>query len=441
MRSQALPISLQAPTATTAPMRLRYGYNLSGCWSKFTSGSNGAKVQGLLREAGTEILRVFLFENAAPDPLKQWDDCAAYLDAVLNTGAVPMINFAGFPRDWDSPGSAHAYARRCRAVVQRSIEHWGETAVGNWYWCLGDEPNSPWSAGSVPFDGYRRIYEETAEKIYGLLAPFLPHGKPRIGGPALDGFQPFWFDWVWRFVNEIDNSLIGFVAWHYYGDWREHGAWSAPSDSDVFRRLLLSRTMEYWRRAKAVARVVEGRGILNICSELGAHSHNEPGVSSYYNQTLFGSAYYGSALIQLMRGGADAELWWAASDDGGPSGAIGPQADTAPAYWAKRLCVSHVRFGDKLCFPNETAPDPPLDIVIAEDGRGRRRAFLAHLRDEPAKYIAEELAGIESNGHILKLDGSTGSAPVGAPFDGTITFDGYGIAAVGAPGDQEGISR
>jgi hypothetical protein len=142
-----------------------------------------------------------------------------------------------------------------------------------------------------------------------------------------------------------------------------------------------------------------------------------------------------------MRGGADAELWWAASDDGGPYGAIGPQADPAPAYWAKRLCASHIRFGDKLCFPNETAPDPPLDIVIAEDGRGRRRAFLAHLRDEPATYTTEELPGIKSNGHILKLDDSTGSAPVSAPFDGTITFDGYGIAAVGALGDQEGISR
>src|SRR5262249_57569026 len=102
MRSEAMRMSGKAPTATTVPMRLRYGYNLSGCCSNFTSGSNGAKVRGLLREAGTEILRIFLFENAAPDPLEQWNDCAAYLDAVLNTGAVPMINFAGFPRDWDN---------------------------------------------------------------------------------------------------------------------------------------------------------------------------------------------------------------------------------------------------------------------------------------------------------------------------------------------------
>src|SRR5215468_6067880 len=430
MRFQVLPISMQA----AAPMRLRYGYNLGGHYSSFASGPDGAKVRELIREAGTEILRVFLFENSAPDPMKQWDECAAYLDAVLNTGAAPMINFGGFPRDWDNQDSARAFARRCCAVVRRSIERWGET-VANWYWCLGDEPNSPWSAGSVPFDGYRRIYEEVAEKISGLLAPFLPGRKPRIGGPALDGFRPFWFDWVWRFVNEIDNSLIGFVAWHYYGDWREHGAWRAPSNPNVFRRLLLSRTVEYRWRAEAVARAVEGRDILNICSELGAHSHNEPAVSGCYNQTLFGSAYYGSALIQLMRCGADAELWWAAIDDGGPYGAIGPQANPAPAYWAKRLCVSHVRFGDQLCFPNEAAPDPSTDIVIAVDSQGRRRAFLAHLRDEPATYTTEELPGIEGDGRILKLDASAGPAPVSAPFDGTITFDGYGIAAIGALGD------
>ena len=37
-------------------------------------------------------------------------------------------------------------------------------------------------------------------------------------------------DWVWRFLNEIDNELIGFLDWHCYGDWREHGENNAPAD-------------------------------------------------------------------------------------------------------------------------------------------------------------------------------------------------------------------
>src|SRR5260370_32097649 len=105
-----------------------------------------------------------------------------------------------------------------------------------------------------------------------------PKERPRVGGPCVDGFQAFWFDWIWRFAEEIDDSLIGFAAWNRYGEWREQGAWSAPTDVDVFERLLLSRSTEYRSRAEAVGVLLEGRGILNFCSELNAHSHTNPVV-------------------------------------------------------------------------------------------------------------------------------------------------------------------
>src|SRR5262249_37467807 len=109
----------------------------------------------------------------------------------------------------------------------------------------------------------------------------------------------------------------GFVAWNRYGDWREPGAWGAPADPRIFERLLLSRTTEYWSRAEAIRTLVEGRGILSICTELNAHSHAEPAVSRQFNQDPFGAAYYASALIELMRGGADGEFLWAGACDGG----------------------------------------------------------------------------------------------------------------------------
>src|SRR5262249_41132699 len=120
MRFQALPISMQA----AAPMRLRYGYNLGGHYSSFASGPDGAKVRELIREAGMVIVRFFFFEISAPDLRKRGDGGGVFLDAVLTPGAAPMINLGGSPRDGDTQVWVRAFARRCCAVVRRSIERW-----------------------------------------------------------------------------------------------------------------------------------------------------------------------------------------------------------------------------------------------------------------------------------------------------------------------------
>src|SRR5262249_5374451 len=156
-----------------------------------------------------------------------------------------------------------------------------------------------------------------------------------IGGPCIDSFQPFWFDWMWRFVEEIDHSLVGFAAWNHYGDWREPGAWSAPADPDVFERLLLSRTAEYWSRAQAVNQLLENRDVLNICSELNAHPHPDPTISGRFNQSMFAAVYYASALIELMRGAADAEFLWSDCYDIGWGRSLGVDGGLTPAYEAK----------------------------------------------------------------------------------------------------------
>src|SRR5262249_61893881 len=235
-------------------------------------------------------------------------------------------------------------------------------------------PNSEWVSAGLTFDDYRHIYEETARAIVGHLSPFLGGRRPLIGGPAADGFQPFWSDWVWRFVHEIDNDLIGFASWHQFGDWRELGAWGAPADERTFRTLLLARVSEYESRARAVARMLRGRGVLNVCGELNAHAHHEPRVSRAYNQTVFGAAYYASALVHLMRGGADLELLKAGTDDAGPYGLMDSAAETNSVFEAKRLCARHVRRGDLVRFP-EARAGHGVDIVAA-DGEGGRRSVL-----------------------------------------------------------------
>lgn len=412
------------------PMKLRYGFNGRDNWRHFALGPHRELIWAWLREMDTRIIRIFLFGKDAPEPVKEWDQFAAYVQAVLNVGAIPMVTCAKFPPPCD-PRAVRSFADRCAEVVRHCIEEWGGEAVRDWYWCVGNEPNSEWVSGGLTFEQYRCIYEEVAQGLLRWLSPYLGERKPLIGGPAADGFQPFWIDWVWRFVNEIDNSLIGFVSWHRYGDWREPGEWGAPRDETIFRGLLMSRTLEYETRAKAVGRVLKGRDILNVCGELAAHSHHDRHVRQPFNQTIFGAAYYASALLHLMRGGADAEILWTRTDDTDRYGIMDKNGAAMPVFHAKKLCAKFIRYGDWISFPKREQGIPSMDTVIARGEDGRRSALVVHLTDEPAKCNAYELTGQSGDfSTLLKIDNGTGNRVVELPCDGTVTFEGYGVAVV-----------
>src|SRR5260370_39870658 len=77
---------------------------------------------------------------------------------------------------------------------------------------------------------------------------------------------------------------------------------------------MLWQAQEYERRARSVARLLRQPGILNMCGEWNAHSHYLPRVRARFNQTPFGAAYRGLALLNLIRGGVDAEMMWAGAD-------------------------------------------------------------------------------------------------------------------------------
>src|SRR5262249_5252633 len=146
------------------------------------------------RAAQTHIIRICAFDGQAPDPIADWNDYRAYLEAVLHAGAVPMLTVMKFDQPYDDPQSVKRLARSCRDVARRCIDTWGPQ-VASWYWCIGYEPNSAWSSAGFTFEHYRRIYEETADAIANAVQP---RDKLRVGGPSVDGFQPFWIDWIWR---------------------------------------------------------------------------------------------------------------------------------------------------------------------------------------------------------------------------------------------------
>jgi len=412
-------------------MQMLYGVNQADeCWD-FALGTRRELIWQRLREIDTRLIRLFLFDKGAPDPVTEWPVFAAYVQAVLNVGATPMITFAKLRRPLDEPRAIRWFACQCGDVVWNCIEQWGAEVVSRWFWCIWNEPNNAWISGPVTFEQYRRIYEEVAHEILRWLSPHLKGRKPRIGGPAIEGFQPFWWDWAWRFVDEIDDGLIGFLDWHRYADWRDCGENGAPKDEAIYQRLILSVAPDYQLRSQAIAKMLKGRDILNICGELNTHSHYTEPVRARFNQTIFGATFYTSALLHLMRGNAYAEMFWTGTEDKGGYGMMNKHGELWPVFYAKKLCAEYIRHGDWISFPIEEHADSVLDVVTARGEDGRRSALIVHLSNKAATYAISELTDSRAeHRRLLKIDQGTGNCIVETAFKESISFEGYGVAVV-----------
>ena len=411
-------------------MKMVYGVNQADACQAFALGESSQLIQQRLRDIGTRMIRLFLYDKSAPDPVRQWPIFASYVQAVLNVGATPMITFAKMDKPADDLEAVDEFANRSGDVVRRCIEHWGGEQVRDWYWCVWNEPNNEWISGPVTFAQYRHIYEQIAARCLRWLKPHLDGRRARIGGPGVEGFQPFWLDWVWRFLNEIDNDLIGFLDWHCYGDWREDGENNAPADGAAHRRMLMGMVGEYGNRARVIGQMLKGRDMLNICGELNCHSHYTQPVRERFNYSVFAAAFYASALLQLMRQGVDAEMYWVGTEDQGGYGMMNQHGDPWPSFHAKKLCAQHVRYGDSISFPTGESGNGSVDAVVARGDGGRRSLLVIHQREEPASYELAALApGITDLRMIRKIDNGSGNQIIEANCDGRIHFDGFGVAA------------
>lgn len=422
--------SLQSsPEGHETRMKLRYGVNQADeCWD-FAVGPARERIWKRLREVDTQIIRLFLFDKMAPDPVSDWPTFAKYVQAVLNVGATPMITFAKLRRPLDDPRAIRWFANQCSDVVWNCIEQWGGEVVRDWYWCVWNEPNNAWISGEVSFEQYRCIYEEMGYGVLRWLGPYLDRRKPLIGGPAVEGFEPFWWDWPWRFVNEVDNGLIGFVDWHRYADWRDMRENGAPRDEAIHQALMMSVAPDYEARARAIGQLVNGRGILNICGELNTHSHYTAPVRERFNHSVFGATFYIAALLRLMRGGADAEMFWVGTEDTGGYGMMDKNGDVWPVFHAKKLCARYIRYGDWISFPECERQD--VDVVVARGAKGRHSALLVHLAGEPATYAVAELdPRLADCGILLKMDEGTENQVMQGNCNGMVAFEGYGVAVV-----------
>jgi hypothetical protein len=412
-------------------MRMCYGINQADACQAFALGESSHRIQQNLRDIDSRIIRLFLYDKGAPDPVTQWPIFFSYVQAVLNIGAKPMIIFAKMHKPVNDLEAVNEFADRSGDVVRRCIEQWGGDVVRHWYWCIWNEPNNEWISGPVTFAQYRHVYEQIADRCLRWLKPHLQGRRPLIGGPGVEGFQPFWMDWVWRFLNELDNELIGFLDWHCYGDWREHGENNAPADGAAHRRLLMGLIGEYQNRARAIGQLLEGRGMLNICGELNCHSHYTEPVRARFNHSIFGATYYISALLQLIRAQVDAEMFWVGTEDAGGYGMMNKHGDPWPAFHAKKLCAQYIRYGDWISFPMWEATRTPLDAVVARSDDGRFSALLVHREERVASYFVSELDSRLGDCHILlKIDEGTGNRIVATACTDKVTFEGYGVAVL-----------
>lgn len=424
-------------------MGLRYGFNEINGWWHLSEGPHGATIRRRLRLMDTRLVRIFVFDPQVPDPIADWPNFRAYVQGVLDAGAVPMITFARFEPPFDSAANIRTFVARCREIVWCAIEQWGGEQVKDWFWCIWNEPNNRLIGGDLTYEQYHRIYVETATHLHDLLAPHLGGQKARIGGPAIDGnHRPYWMDWIARLVDDVDDRLVGFVSWHRYGDWRpavpSHSLglemWGAPDAplGTTLEALLMAQLPTYEGRVRGVARLLKGRDILNICGELNTISHHENYYTLGLNQNVFGAAFYISALIHLIRGGADAEMRWTATSHGDDAyGLLSMQGEPTPAALAKQIFAQHVRFGDRLRFPPARLDYPGIDALVAGHEDGRLSAvFVNTARRAVALTTAEWDDGLAPCDEILRLDGSTGGRVMRTPFDGTVRLDGYGIAIV-----------
>jgi hypothetical protein len=428
-------------------MQMRYGFNEIDGWAAFSMGEHRDVIRRRLKLMGTEVIRLFVFDKPVPDPFGQWRWFAAVVQAVLDAGAKPMITFAKFEPPFDKPANIRRFAARCTEVVWSCLEEWGGEEVKDWYWCIWNEPNNTVIGGGVKYEEYRRIYEEVATAVLGLIEPHLGGAKARIGGPSIDGTQQaFWMDWIARLVADVDNRKIAFVNWHMYADWRPaapsaglhfdlNGCPDSPN-GEVFRALAMAQLPQYEARARGVAQLLHGRGIMNVCGEINTVASHEPSHTLGLNQNAFGAAYYASALIHLIRGGAELEMRWTATSkhwDGidDTYGLMNIRGEPTPACLAKQLFAQHVRYGDWVSFPRRYPQDPHLDAVVAWNGQGRRSGVLVNTGAAPRTVAVRDWdQSLGDCDRILRLDATTGNRMVQEPFSGTVALNGYGIAVV-----------
>jgi hypothetical protein len=203
-----------------------------------------------------------------------------------------------------------------------------------------------------------------------------------------------------------------------------------PPTGKVYEALLIAQTPTYEARALGVKRLIGSRDILNVCGELIVLSHHEQYYTLGLNQNEFGGAFYVSALIHLLRGGADLEMrWTATAHEHDAYGLIYQDGVPTPVCLAKQLFAQHVRYGDRVRFPARREETPDVDAVVAWGDGHRRSGVFVNVSPEPRSIVVADWdRTLEAADTVLRIDASTGGRVVRERMNGLLRLNGYGVA-------------
>jgi len=70
---------------------------------------------------------------------------------------------------------------------------------------------------------------------------------------------------------------------------------------------------------------------------------------------------------------------------------MGKNASLTSLYQAKKLCAQHLRYGDRIVFPQLVPHNGALHMVAAHGVYGRHSVLLIHRKDVAATYRVSEL--------------------------------------------------
>jgi hypothetical protein len=154
------------------------------------------------------------------------------------------------------------------------------------------------------------------------------------------------------------------------------------------------------------------------------------------NRNIFGAAYYASALVNLIRGGAHLEMRWTATskrwktaDDA--YGLMSIHGEPTAACLAKQLFAQHVRYGDWIQFPDIETAHPGIDAIITRNDAGRLSAVLVNTLPRTRSLdVSRWCGGLGGCSDVLRLDSGTGGKIVRERCRGSVRIEGYGLAVV-----------
>ena len=374
-------------------------------------GEHREQIHRRLRLMGTQVIRVFVFDKPVPDPVqgvalvrrrpagrarrrRQADGDLRQVPSALRRPAQHPRVRRPLPRD--RLGLHRAVGRRGgEGLVLVHLERAEQSRRRRRRHATRS------TAAST-----RRWPRPSCE----LLEPHLGGRKARSAGPRSTARSaPYWMDWIARLVAEVDDRMLGFVNWHMYADWRPAvpsetvearrcGARPMRRTATVFEALVMAQTPQYEARARGVARLLHGRDILNVCGELNTVAHHEHVLHPRPQpECRSARAYYASALIHLIRGGADLEMRWTATSEAGlgrPRRRLRPdvherRADAGvPGQAALRPARAVWRL-DPLSRAGAATPD--VDAIVAWNDEGRRSGVFVNTTARAASLTVVRL--------------------------------------------------